>query len=112
MIEGITVLNQTEITDMPKWFGFAFGTCILLTILFVIGITIFDNTVSGLLALIAGISCLMSVAIGVINEQPTGRYKYECIIDESVDFVDIYEKYNVVEQRGEIWVLEDKESED
>ena len=112
MIEGITVLNQTEITDMPKCFGFIIGTCMLLTVLFFIGMIIFDNITLGLLSLIAGVCCLISVLIGGINEQPTGRYEYECIIDESVDFVDIYKKYKVIEQRGDIWVLVDKESEE
>ena len=40
---------------------------------------------------------------------PTGRYRYECTIDDDASFIDIYEKYIVVERRGDLWVLEDKD---
>ena len=40
-----------------------------------------------------------------INE----RNQYECIIDDSVSINEVYENYNVLERRGDIWVLEDKE---
>lgn len=32
-----------------------------------------------------------------------------CKIDKSVSMEDVYEKYTVIERRGDIWVLEDKE---
>lgn len=35
--------------------------------------------------------------------------QYECLIDKSVGMEDVYEKYTVIERRGDIWVLEDKE---
>ena len=38
--------------------------------------------------------------------------RYECTIDSNVSFVELYEKYNVIEQRGNIWVLEEKTSGD
>jgi hypothetical protein len=31
------------------------------------------------------------------------------LIDKSVSMEDVYEKYTVIERRGDIWVLEDKE---
>ena len=36
------------------------------------------------------------------------RNQYECIIDDSVSINEVYEKYNVIERRGKIWILEDK----
>lgn len=38
----------------------------------------------------------------------TGEYRYECIIDDSVSYNEVVENYKIVEQRGDIWVLEDK----
>lgn len=38
----------------------------------------------------------------------TGRYRYEVTIDNSVSFVDLFEKYDVIKQNGRIWTLEDK----
>ena len=43
------------------------------------------------------------------EEIPTGRYKYEVILDKSYSATELYENYDVVEQRGKIWVIEDKE---
>ena len=39
----------------------------------------------------------------------TGRNRYEVIFDGDKSIQDVYNKYIVVKQRGEIWVLEDKE---
>jgi hypothetical protein len=41
--------------------------------------------------------------------EPTGRFRYECTIDETVSMKDVYERFEIIEQRGDIWVLEDKE---
>lgn len=40
---------------------------------------------------------------------PSDRYQYEAIIDENVSIQEIYKHYNVIEQDGKKWVLEDKE---
>lgn len=38
--------------------------------------------------------------------------RYECAIDDTVSFNEVMENYEVVEQRGDIWVLRDKEEEE
>jgi len=50
------------------------------------------------------------VVYGIVHKEdvPTGCYRYECTIDDDASFTDILEEYDVIEQRGEIWVLEDK----
>ena len=105
MIDGITILNQTEImaSNIPSWL---FVTIILVPTLIgsVIAIRI-DDVVLGI---IVGI-ILFLVGFGTLySEEPTGRYKYECLIDESVSITEVYGRYEIVEQRGDIWVLEDK----
>lgn len=114
MIEGITILNQTEIMVQPDW-CYRWGGIWL--ILFVISLyMLFNNRdfpvwLCGMSAIIAIISFAWIVVIINWREtEPTGRYKYEVTIDESVDFIDIYKNYDVIEQRGQIWVLEDKEN--
>ena len=42
------------------------------------------------------------------NTVQTGKYQYEVIIDDNVQFKDVIDKYNIVEQHGKIWILEDK----
>lgn len=39
----------------------------------------------------------------------TGRYQYTALIDDDTPFVEIYEKYEVVDANGKVWTLKDKE---
>lgn len=40
--------------------------------------------------------------------KPTGRFQYEVTIDNSVSFNEIADKYEIIDHRGTIYVLEDK----
>ena len=52
------------------------------------------------------------VVIGVSPKVPTDRNKYEVKLDETIDINEFYDKYEVIERRGDIWVLQDKEGEE
>ena len=114
MMDGITILNQTLITEMvvPNR-----TLCFIAAAIFVISLVFTLESFTDGYDIMCGISaviCIVSIILVVsqvlrIEEIPTGRYEYEVTIDESVQFTDIYENYEVVEQRGEIWVLEDKD---
>ena len=62
--------------------------------------------VGGILFLI---TCIVIGTVDLEKSKNTGRYKYEATIDENVPFIEVYEKYDVVKQKGNIWVLKDKE---
>ena len=108
MVEGITILNKTAITGLPTWVS------VLAFIIFVTGLIVFavsmilDGpvwiTTSSLM-----ISLIVMVACGTFKYTvKTGEYRYEYIIDDSVSYNEVVENYKIVEQRGDIWVLEDK----
>ena len=42
-------------------------------------------------------------------KRESGRNRYECLIDDTVSFVEVAENYNVVSRRGELWILEDRD---
>lgn len=106
MIDGITILNQTEIMEVPNRVIF-FTICISLVV-GIVAAVIFDD--AGALPIFSLLTLIILIIItSIFFEQPTGRYKYECTIDDSVSMTEVYEKYEVVEQRGDIWVLKDKE---
>ena len=94
-MDGITILNVTEVSEN--------STLLLIALIFlVIGATI--NTVNLLLS--------DDIVVGVTMDKDREANKhnqYECLIDKSVSMEDVYEKYTVIERRGDIWVLEDKE---
>lgn len=41
----------------------------------------------------------------------TDHYRYEVIIDSSYSATDLMSQYKVIEQRGSIWVIEEKNTE-
>lgn len=45
---------------------------------------------------------------GLFAKVESGRNRYECLIDDTVPFVEVVENYDVVSQRGDLWILEDK----
>lgn len=113
MIEGLRILNQSVVMETVGWYTSSIVICgIIAAICFIIA---FDpgimNDFTQVICFCVGIVAIsVLLIIGVWEPKvETDRYRYEAIIDESVSLVDIYDKYEVIEQRGDIWVLEDKE---
>lgn len=46
---------------------------------------------------------------GLSAKAESGRNRYECLIDDTVSFVEVAENYDVVSRRGDLWILEDKD---
>lgn len=65
--------------------------------------------------------CMWIAVIGVVGSgvwlllnaaipgAPTGRYKYEVKISDTTTFKEVTDNYKVIDNRGQIWVLEDKD---
>lgn len=108
MLEGITILNKTAVTGLPAWVS------VLAFVIFFIGAIVF--AVSMILdgpvrvtasSLMIGLIVMIAYVIFSCTVK-TGEYRYECTIDDSVSYNEVVENYKIVEQRGDIWVLEDK----
>ena len=112
-MKGVDILNIEEISAVPEWIDI---TIIIAVIVFIISIIILfisynlwnvSFIVSIITMLISFIFIMVLGANGI--EEPTGRYRYEATIDESVSITEIYDHYKVVDRRGDIWILEDRE---
>lgn len=114
-MSGINVLNTIQIMTNPLWVNILF---ILSGILFFTGIffiwlwvrttEISDKKLNtGLILFVISFILLIVCSIHE-GSIPTGKYKYEVTIDENVSFTELNSKYNIIEQRGSIYVLEDK----
>ena len=114
MLEGITVLNQTEITiltDMTAWIVIGIAI-VIFVVYFGIGRICYMEAKYIPLAIIIsfGVGMLLFTWLKpYIIDTNSNRYRYECLIDESVSMTEVHERYEIVEQRGDIWVLEDRE---
>lgn len=113
----MTILNQYEILEnvTPVWWYIGVVVFIIGIISIISFIPTSMNPVPPILCwiLIAVIFLFIiwvSVVYEIVHKEdvPTGRYRYECIIDDDASFTDILEDYVVIEQRGDLWILEDK----
>jgi hypothetical protein len=120
----MTILNQTTelIENGYTWgvslnFSFFFlliaGLLIVITFIYLWCMMPKDT---GIQYLGAKVFCAFCVILGLIaitgafHSQPTYQEvpQYEVILDNTIPFHEIYDKYDIIEQRGQIFVLRDK----
>lgn len=116
MIDGITVLSQNEIMDVPTW------TCIITMIGFItfaISLIIVLHINSKIIEIIFGISsicCFILFMVGLccvcFIETKTGEYAYKVTISDEVNFVEFNNKYEIIDQEGLIYTIKEKEEKD
>lgn len=62
------------------------------------------------IAFIGAISCVVWALLNaIIPGAPTGRYKYEVKISDTTTFKEVTDNYKIIDNRGQIWILEDKD---
>lgn len=115
------ILNEIMLTEPPQWVEviLTIGAAMLIAGLVVtFGVSNMLDSIGAFVTglVIAFIGAILAV-VGTISEEkveplPTGITQYEVLIDESVNFQEVYDKYEVIERRGDIWVLQDKEGEE
>ena len=112
-MDGITILNTSIVDDYARW---VLPTVLALGIVCICAFLLMLNTSGGTDTICLGIVSLLSLIVVFIivvvsksHWRINERNQYECIIDDSVSINEVYENYNVIERRGDIWVLEDKE---
>ena len=68
------------------------------------------STVCMWIAVIGVIGCGVWLLLNAaIPGAPTGRYKYEVKISDTTTFKGVTDNYKIIDNRGQIWVLEDKD---
>ena len=110
-MDGITILNTIIVNDCADWVSFTVLALVIICIAsLVLMLTSNDNRVIifGIISLIAIIATPIIIIASKTHWRTNERNQYECIIDDSVSINEVYEKYNVIERRGKIWILEDK----
>lgn len=105
MIEGITVLSQEAIKNPNvAIFVLCFLASLVLT---VISVLLSDSSSLGIFVMIA--LTILSAIIAYDCGEDTERNEYKVLIDESVSFVEVYEKYDLIDREGEIYIIEERE---
>ena len=113
-MEGVTILNTTPITGLPIWLIII---CIIactalgvFDIIILVDVIVFKRKTKKILIVIFTILAIAAPTLfGYLNEvYETGHYYYECVIEDTASFNEIMNTYEIVDQRGDIWVLKDK----
>lgn len=112
-MDGITILNVTEVSENSTLFLVALIFLIIGAIVNTVNLLLSTDTKQCVLYGIFTVTLLaFSIVVGFAmdkDREANAHIQYECLIDKSVGMEDVYEKYTVIERRGDIWVLEDKE---
>lgn len=121
-MNGVTILNELEVVQVVngsfnQTAGFI-ALCITVLICAIVGFFIgkavreeFDGIMLGtfiglIFSMITG--PMFGSTFGYPPETKT-TVQYEVTIDESVSLTEFYKHYNIIEQRGDIFVVEEKE---
>lgn len=114
MIDGITVLSQSEIMITPNW---TYIITIIAFITFVVSMIITFSSHHKIIETIFGISficCFILFIIGLFCmcfiESRTGKYAYKVTISNEVNFVELNNKYEIIDQDGLIYTIKEKEN--
>ena len=111
-MDGITILNTIIVDDRAQW---VVPTVLALGFICIVALVLMLNSndkgviIFGTISLLAMIAMPIIIGTSKSHWRTNQRNQYECIIDDSVSINEVYENYNVIERRGDIWVLEDKE---
>lgn len=113
MLEGIEVLHQTDIMGPPEWLipVLIIGVVVVWA-LFVVStrkVKFLDISMRLMFGGVCAVFYLLITAGLFWAYEPTGRYRYEATIDESVNFTEVYDRFDIIDKRGDIYTLEDKE---
>lgn len=108
------ILNQSPIMEMdPSYTSFGIKLMIAMIIGFVATLICISCGGDISVAITGGftILCLVGLlaVVGLAPEVPTNRNEYIVTLNDDTSFVEIYEKYEVVERKGDVWILQDKE---
>ena len=113
MLEGIDILSKTMIKDTPNWASLMAVLSLACVVIFLSLVVMAIREDELLLAFIFGILLLISGGLVLFSTDYfdsiyTGRYRYEVVVNDDVSLTDFYEKYDVVEQNGRLWTIEEK----
>lgn len=112
-MDGITILNTIIVDDCAQW---VVPTVVAMGVVCIVALVLMLNSddtgagviIFGIISLLAMIAMPIIIGTSKSHWRTNERNQYECIIDDSVSINEVYEKYNVIERRGDIWVLEEK----
>ena len=111
-MDGVTILNEVMVENC---LAFNIIEIVLFSIIFIVSVVavilgfFYDEIGLIVSAFILGIICILG-SVCAISDMNTPPYiKYEVTISDDVSFKDFTDKYEIIGQRGEIYVVRERE---
>ena len=110
MMDGITVLSQSETIGYIAWFIYAIiGFCIFGWRLLTIKKDNYHTVGTIIITVVVMFVAIFSCAEGIYS-MSTKEYTYKVTISDKVNFVEFNNKYEIIDQDGLIYTIKEKES--
>lgn len=100
-MEGVTILNTIMAPS-------AIIVAIIGVVVLLLGIFMYlkgDEKACGLAAMIMGV--IMFTIFGIYSLEREKKIQYEVIVDENVKFNEFMKHYKIIEQHGQIYIVEE-----
>lgn len=108
-LNGITVLSEEQIFGAPGWVSTL--QVILLVAMFIffassmVSAGAEKRVISGILATIAVILGVSLIVIAIIDPQELKYVQYYITLSEDVSAADFINTYDVMQQKGDLWIV-------
>lgn len=115
-IPGVEVLNKTELMDYSPN-DTAIFIAIIAVVVAVISFLVswcIQEEAGMIISLVAAFVAVTALFIGNFafpDKTPTGYYKYEVLIDDSVNLNQICNDYEIIDTRGKIYIIKNRKNE-
>jgi hypothetical protein len=112
-MEGVTILSATTVTLGIPWGAAILIALVVFAFMFLLlSILAVDEPIeflfAGIVALFATVIALIPLWISIGTTEVT---EYKVIIDDSIKYVEFMEKYEVIDQEGEIYTVRERTKE-
>ena len=109
-MDGVTILNTIEVTGVSRNVIIAFVVSFFIALFLTLILQASKNSCVLFFLLIDLIVFLGCVFVSWYQSEnhKTGKLRYEVTIDDTVSMTEFNKKYEIVEQRGDIFVVKER----
>lgn len=113
-MDGVTILNIIEVTGVSKNVIIATLICFVVALFITFILKVSEDSIFDIFLLILligdvfGLFACFFVGTYQIENHKTGEIQYEVTVDNSVSMTEFNKKYEIIEQRGDIFVVKER----
>lgn len=111
MLEGITVLSENTVNLFKGGIAIIILSCVgLIVCVILLNLAIRDESPAvGIWAIIASVFMIIFIIVGISDCRKGTSTKYKVTIDDTVNFKEFNNRYEIKDQDGEIYTIVERE---